>query len=131
MFFTGAPCNAISYLMTRIAAKVHRFRQRPLVLLGVRNKGCVSRSTSSGCAMKRKITQTANRHYSPRDYSLALKNSEKYGSQTPETISDQNILFSIPYSDHLKRPLLALSNPMTFRLGLFSFSTFFEDECPW
>ena len=39
--------------------------------------------------------------------------------------------FPEPFSDHLKRSLIALSNPATFRRGLFSFSICFEDECPW
>ena len=39
--------------------------------------------------------------------------------------------FPYPFSDQLKQPLIASSNPMTFHRGLFSFSICFEDECPW
>ena len=38
-----------------------------------------------------------------------------HGSQNPDPISDQNILFAKPLLDHLKWPLIALSNPITFR----------------
>ena len=41
----------------------------------------------------------------------------------------QTKIYDFPY--HLQRPLIALSNPMTFCRGLFSFSICFEDECSW
>ena len=48
-----------------------------------------------------------------------------HGSQNPDPISDQNILLSIPFFRpdlEMKQSLIVLSNPMTFRRGLFFFS---------
>ena len=48
-----------------------------------------------------------------------------HGSQNLTLFQTKIYDFPHPFSDHLKRPLIALSNPMTFRRGLFSFSILF------